>query len=68
MTRFMLDEMTQFDTSKFAIVYIHENPKLLFWFFISCNFIFSIMNALVYVNIDQGAFIKGKNKLAGNEK
>ena len=26
------------------------------------------MNALVYVNIEQGAFIKGKNKVKRNEK
>ena len=36
----MPDEMTRQNTSKFAIFYIYENPKLLFPFFISCDFIF----------------------------
>ena len=39
--RFMLDEMTWRNASKFAIFHIYENPKLLFPFFISCYFIFS---------------------------
>ena len=39
--RFMLDEMTWQNTSKFVIFYIYENPKLLFPFFISLYFIFS---------------------------
>ena len=30
---FMLDEMTRRNASKFAIFYIHKNPKLLFPFF-----------------------------------
>ena len=34
-------------------MYIYENPKLLFPFFISCYFIISLINALVYVDIDQ---------------
>ena len=33
--RFMLDEMTQRSTWKFAIFYVYKNPKLLFPFFIS---------------------------------
>ena len=37
--RFMLNEMTRQNASKFAISYIYENPKLLFPFFISCYFI-----------------------------
>ena len=36
--RFMLDEMTRRNASKFAIFYIYENPKLLYPFFISCYF------------------------------
>ena len=36
-------------------------------FFILCYFIFSLMNALVYVDIDQGIH-QGKNKVAQNEK
>ena len=31
--------------SKFAIFYIYESPKLLFRFFIWCDFIFPLMNA-----------------------
>ena len=50
----MLDEMTQQNASKFAIFYEYENPKMLFPFIILCNFIFSLINAMVYVNIDQG--------------
>ena len=38
--RFMLDEMTWQNASKFAIFYIYENPKLIFPFFISCYFFF----------------------------
>ena len=49
--RFMLDETFQQNAFKFAV---YDNPKLLFPFFISCNLIFSLMNALVYVDIDQG--------------
>ena len=52
--RFMLDEMSQWNASKFAIFYTYENWKLLFLFFVSYYFIFSLMNALVYVDIDQG--------------
>ena len=36
-------------------------------FFISYNFTFSLMNALVYVEIDQGIH-KGKSEVARNEK
>ena len=42
--RFMLDEMTQRNASKFAIFYEYENPKMLFPFIILCNFIFSLIN------------------------
>ena len=48
----MLDEMTQQNASKFAIFYIYENPKLLFSF--CATLFFPLMNALVYVDIDQG--------------
>ena len=45
----MLDEMFQLNDSKFAIHLEYENP---------CSFLaalfFSSMNALVYVDIDQG--------------
>ena len=53
--RFRLDEKFQQNASKFAVFYIYENPKLLFLFFISCYFTFSLLNApLFYVNIDKG--------------
>ena len=51
----MLDEMTRRSASKFAIFYVYENPKLLFPFFsFRVTLLFSLMNALVYVDIDQG--------------
>ena len=50
--RFILNLIPQWNTSKFAIFYEYENPKLFFPFFISCNFIFPLINALVYVDID----------------
>ena len=37
---FVLNLMFKRNTSKFATFYIYGNPKLLFLFFISCNFIF----------------------------
>ena len=49
---FMLDEMTQLNASKFGIFYIYKDPKLIIPFFILCNFIFSLMNALVYIDIN----------------
>ena len=51
---FILDEIPWQNASKFAIFYIYESPKLLFWFFIWRDFIFPLMNALIYVDIDQG--------------
>ena len=39
-SEFVLDEKFQRNASKFALFYIHENPKLLFPFSISCNFMF----------------------------
>ena len=38
--KFILDEMTRRNASKFAIFYIYENPKFLFPFFISCMDLF----------------------------
>ena len=52
--RFILNLMPQQNTSKFAIFYEYENPKLLLPLFISCNLIFTLMNALVYVDINHG--------------
>ena len=43
-----------------------ENPRS-FFFFTWSNFDFSFMNALVYVNIDQGIH-KEKMKVALNER
>ena len=45
----------QQNASKFDIFLEYENPKLHFPFFISYYFLFfPLMNALVYVDIDQG--------------
>ena len=52
----MLDEKFQQNTSKFAMFYLYENQKLIFPFFIWCYLIFSLMNALIYVDIDQGIY------------
>ena len=53
--RFMLDEMTQWNASKFAIFLEYENPPSIFRFSFHVNLCFSLMNALVYVNIrDRG--------------
>ena len=41
-------------SSKFAILCLYENPNLLFPFFISFCFIFSLMNALVYRHSSSG--------------
>ena len=48
--RFALNEMFQRNVSKFAILYMYKKTRIVFvLFFISCNFTFSLMNALVYV-------------------
>ena len=52
---------------KICYVYGKRKPKQFFSFFIWSNFHFSLMNALVYVDIDQGIH-KGKIKVALNEK
>ena len=44
-----------------------ENPCSFFRFSFRATFIFPLMNALVYVDIDQGIH-KGKMKVALNEK
>ena len=52
-SEFVLDEKFHRNTSKFAIFYIGiRKPKVAFPFFISCYFVFPLMNALVYVDID----------------
>ena len=62
--RFALNEMFQRNASKLAILYIQENPRSYFRFSIRTTF---LMNALVYVDINQG-IQKGKTKVAQNEK
>ena len=47
--------------------YEKRKPMQFFSFFILGNFTFSLMNALVYADIDQGIH-KGKSKVARNEK
>ena len=51
-SEFVLDEKFQRNASKFGIFYIYENLKLLFSF--RANLFFPLMNAPVYVDIDQG--------------
>ena len=46
--RFMLDEMTLRNASKFAIFHIYKNSNLIF----RATLLFSLMNALFYVDID----------------
>ena len=50
--RFMLDEMTWQNASKFAIFLEYENLPSIFRFSFRATLIFSLMNALVYVDID----------------
>ena len=49
--RFMLDEMYQQNASKFDKFLEYENPHSFFFHFVHGQ---SLMNPLVYVNIDQG--------------
>ena len=49
-SEFVLDEKFLQNTSKFAIFHIYENPILLFSF----RATLFLVNALVYVDIDQG--------------
>ena len=53
--RFMLDEMFQRNASKFAIFLEYKNPCSFFVFhFMLLYLFFPLINALVYVDIDQG--------------
>ena len=52
--RFMLDKMTQQNASKFAILLVYENQHSICSFSFRATLFFPLMNALVYVNIDQG--------------
>ena len=49
------------NASKFPIFIQNENPSNFFRFSFRATFIFPLMNALVYVDIDQGIH-KGKNE------
>ena len=50
----MLDEMFQQNASKFAIFLENENSHSLFRFSFRATLFSPLMNALVYVDIDQG--------------
>ena len=66
----MLDEMTRRNASKFAIFYTYIlKPKVAFpiFHFVLQYLFISLMNALVYVNVEKGIH-QGKNKVAQNEK
>ena len=52
--KFMLDEMTQRNTSKFVIFLEYENPGSFFRFSFRAFLSFYFMNAPVYVDIEQG--------------
>ena len=60
--KFPIASQSQRNTSKFAIFDL-QKKKTHAVFFISCNFEFYLMNALVYVDIDQGIY-KVKQKVA----
>ena len=64
MSGFVLDEKFQRNASKFAIFYIYVNPKLLFCLLFHATLLFSLMNALVYDDIDQGSCTKCKTEKA----
>ena len=64
----MLDEMTLTKMLQNVPHFWNTKTQVVFFsFFISFNLIFPLMNALVYVNIDQGIH-KEKTKVARNEK
>ena len=65
--RFAHNEMLQQNASKFTIFYVSENPCSFFRFSFRATLYFYLMNALVYVNIDQGIH-EVKYKVARNEK
>ena len=51
--RFMLDEMTRQNASKFSIFHIYKKVNK-FAFSFRATLLFSLMNALVYLDIDRG--------------
>ena len=61
----MLDEMLQRNASKFAIFLEYENPSGFFRFSFRTTLFFTLIIALVYVDI---GFIRKKIKIARNEK
>ena len=65
--RFLVNLKTERNASKFAMFMEKENPRSFFRFSFRATFIFPLMNALLYVDIDQGIH-KGKMKVALNEK
>ena len=52
--RFMLDEIFQQNASKFAIILEYENPCSFLSISFRATLSFYLINALVYVDIDQG--------------
>ena len=50
----MKKNSTKILLSKIAVMYTYENPKFLFPFSISCSFIFSLINVLLFVCTDHG--------------
>ena len=52
--RFALNEMIQRNASKFAILLEYQNPHTFFRISFHATLIFPLMNAMVYVDIDQG--------------
>ena len=49
------------------LYFLYKKTHVVFFVFHFVNFTFSLMNALAYVDIDQG-IRKGKSKVARNEK
>ena len=65
----MLNEMTYWNASKFAIFLEYENPCSFFClFFISCCFIFSPNEYPGLCRLKPGHSFGGKNEVAQNEK
>ena len=55
------------ETIQNLLFFMYRKTCIVFLFFILCNFTFFLMNALIYVDIDQGIHM-GKSKVAWNEK
>ena len=58
---FLVNLKTERNASKFAMFMEKENTRIFFRFSFRATFIFPFMNALVYVDMDQGIH-KGKNE------